>query len=315
MRVFAGLLAAVSAAAQVVVVDTARAGFAVAPLSARGDALRQAKDGRRAIGGKPHRYRAFVTVDADHAALAKALGTRAVSVVRVAGLPLPGAVLSLEAVTATGRNPNGLLFLSGQPSDRAEKSFDQLDAVLREAGIEAGGLLQLTCFSSTLADAPATLAVAARRYPSAARNLVQILAPEGRTFIECEGVARARQEAAYLNPPGLPKSPNYTQAVGIDAPRLVWSGLHRAADCSPAAVRSAFTAMADALASRGASVREVAVSQLYPFSREGGDLIRSTRFDFYDRAYPPGSTMVNFPPQPGVCVAVEAVAPQRRQKR
>ena len=311
MRAFAGLLAAVSAAAQVVVVDTARAGFAVAPLSAHGDVLRQAKDGRRAIGGKPYRYRAFVTVDADPSALAKAVGTRAISVVRVAGLPLPGAVLSLEAVTAAGHNPNGLLFLSGQPSDLAEKSFDQLDKVLHAAGIEPAGLLQLTCFSSTLDHASATLALAARRYPSAARNLVQILAPEGRTFIECEGVAQARQATGYLNPSPLPTSPNYTQAVGADSPRLVWSGLHRAADCSPAAVRSAFAAMAGALGSKGASVREVAMSQLYPFSKEGADLIRSTRFDFYDRAHPPGSTMVNFPPQPGVCVAVEAIAPQR----
>ncbi len=109
----------------------------------------------------------------------------------------------------------------------------------------------------------------------------------------------------------LSKSANYTQAVGIDSRKLVWSGLHRAPDCSPAAVRSMFAGMAGALASAGASVREVAMSHLYPFSREGADLIRSTRFDFYDRARPPGSTMVNFPPQAGVCAAVEGVAPQR----
>ena len=311
MKLLAGFSMAVAAAAQGVVVETATAGFAVAPLSARGDLSRQATAARRAIRGKVYRYRAFVTGTPDPAPLAKALGAAPVTVIRVQGLPLAGALISLEAVTARGKNPGGLLFLSGQPATNADQSFAQLDTVLRAAALEPSDLLQLTCYSTAPENASATLSLAARRYPAAARNLVQIPAPEGRTLIECEAVARARRPAGYLNPESLAKSANYTQAVGIDTPKLMWSGLREVGECSAGAVRAAFTALAGTLDARGGSIRQVAMSHLYPYSKDASDLLRAIRFDFYDRARPPASTMLVFPPGPGPCAAIETVQPVR----
>jgi len=60
----------------------------------------------------------------------------------------------------------------------------------------------------------------------------------------------------------------------------------------------------------GASVKDVAMSHIYPLSNQSADQVRRIRFEFYDKARPPASTMLIFEGLPSMdaSFAVDAVA-------
>ena len=55
-------------------------------------------------------------------------------------------------------------------------------------------------------------------------------------------------------------------------------------------------AVLQSLQAAGASIKQVAMSSLFPTSQAASDLIRQTRFDFYDKTRPPASTLLLSPP-------------------
>ncbi|MBI3209216.1 MAG: RidA family protein [Candidatus Solibacter usitatus] len=301
--------------------DTADALFQLHNADAKGSLMEQAEKLKKKIRGKVYRYRAFVRPDADTNLLNIVLRGPALSIVRVASLPTPGQKISLEAVTGGGRNPQGLVFISGQGVNRnenvsmvkpmVEMAFDNIDKAVKAAGVFPADVLTVTCYSSSLQDHAQVQQLAATRYRWAVFNHVQIPMPYGRALVECEAVARAIAPVGFLYPEGLTKSPNFTQVVGISSRRMVWSGLHTSQGCTADGVRGMFRSLEATLKNRGASIKDAAFSYVYPNTTEGTDLSRNIRFDFYNKEKAPASTLIPFSGfvDKNACTGVEVVAP------
>lgn len=310
----------VSVALGQVVAPTKSLRFQVSNPEPKGTFLEQAKRAESKIKGKVYRYRAFVRPDADIGLLNLTLRAPVLSVIRVASMPHPDQKISLEAVTSGGRNPHGLVFISGQGvgknevlpkvSPLAQTAFDNLDKALKAVQLTAADVLTVTCYLSALGDVGEVQAMAMTRYPSATRNHLQIPMGYGRALVECEAVARAKSAVAFVSPEGLAKSPNFTHVAGISSNHMVWSGLHTAAKCDEAGVRKMFQSLAAALQKHGADAKNVTFSYLYPTTQESTDLTRNLRFEVYSKQNPPASTLIPFAGvgDKNACTAVEVAA-------
>lgn len=310
------------ACAQGVVMDTRDVKYQVAGLVTAGTLEEQAKEAKRAIKGKVYRYRAFVLPHEDATPLHKMLNAPAVAIVRVPALPAEGARIVLEAVTGGGNNPNGLLHISGQGSSRneqtsrvkplVEQTYKNLDLALSAGGVTPADVLQVTCYLSTLTDLPEVQALTESKYPNSVNSYLQAPVPPARGFVECEATARAAKAVGYVNPDGLVKSPNFTHVVSLTSRKIVWSGLHESAGCSPGAVTAMFQRLAATLKRLGTSVDHTAFSYLYPNSDDAVKLTRDIRFNFYRRSHPPASTLFVFSgtADKSACSAVEVTAPR-----
>jgi len=307
-----------------VVAETRRLVFHVSPLSAKGLLSQQVRDALRALNRRVRRasmvkLRAFVAGSGDtrrvQAIVSETFSERrvplpALSVVQVGGLPLEGAQVVIEAVSVARRetNPHGLAYISGQlrAEDQplrplaplAEKSLADLGAALKAAGSTPADMLRVTCFLSALDELPAIRQRMAAQFPKAVFNYVQTQRAVSRTLIECEGVARLarkpREALQFLNPDGLPKSSYYSQVALVGAPRVALSGLQMAFGLQEADARLAFQRLEKALEQVKASIRDVAMSHIYPLHPQIGDRARKIRTEFYSRSRPPGSTMLPF---------------------
>jgi hypothetical protein len=138
----------------------------------------------------------------------------ALTTVQVGGLPLEGAQVVIESVSADKRpvNPTGLAFLSA-------RSVDGLKA--------AGDMLRVTCFLTSLDGLEKTRTAIAAAFPAAAANFVQLTRFGGEPAANCEGVARA----SAARPAG---------AVVFTGPKIVFSGLQMAFRDQEADIRLAF---------------------------------------------------------------------------
>jgi enamine deaminase RidA (YjgF/YER057c/UK114 family) len=131
-------------------------------------------------------------------------------------------------------------------------------------------------------------------------------------------VARSRvkidKPLEFLNPDGLTKSPNYSQIALVGAPRVALTGTQVAFGSQDADVRLAFGRLQKELAGVGASIKEVAWSSIYPLSNAMGDEVRKIRFEYYDPARPPASTLLPFEGLPSLdaSFAVDAIAVMSR---
>ncbi len=307
---------------QGVTVRTSAVRFQTAPLTGEGSLANQALKARALIAGDVHRLRAFVLAEEDATVLEDILKAPAVAIVKVTGLPLKGARISLEAVTSGGANPHGLVFISGQGGSAAqatplvrpvvETSFRNLDTALQAAQLGAQDALQMTCYLSSLDEIGAIGDLAAARFPRAARSFAQVPVPRERGFAECEVIAAARQATGFFNPDGLTASQNFTHVAGVSTRQMVWSGMHLPTDCSEQGVREMFSKLSGTLKSHGASIEKVAMSYLYPNSARGTELTRELRFDYYWRSQPPASTLLGFSglAAEGACTGVEVAAPK-----
>jgi enamine deaminase RidA (YjgF/YER057c/UK114 family) len=307
----------------VVVAETQSLVFGVAPLGAR-------------LPSNLVAVTAYVSgedVDAVRKALEADLAKRgkpALAVVGVAGVGHPGATVVLEHVSSARRpvNPHGMAFISGQPASTerpvaemaplVEKSFSDLRKAHSAAGVEGGDVLRLTCLMSSLADLPAVHALAEREFPKAVHDYVQLVRSPTRGFVECETVVRLRAAPGgalrMVQPEGLTQSPNYSHVALLGPGKVVFSGMHYARGTQDSDARELFTALDKSLATAGSGPKQVAMSSLYPTSTAASDLVRRTRFEFYDRGRPPASTMVVFESLPQAApfaAQVVAVAPGR----
>lgn len=186
----------------------------------------------------------------------------------------------------------------------AEESLAGLRTAVQAAGSSPEDVLRVTCFLTSLADIHAVRKRVAGEFPKAAANYVQIQRAPRRSLAECEAVARLRspleQTVRLLNPDGLPKSPNYSQVALIAAPRIVLSGAQLAFRYQEDDARLAFKRLEKELEQAGTSLSRVVWSSIYPLSSSIGELVRKVRFDFYDRANPPASTMLPFEDLPAL---------------
>lgn len=303
----------------VVLADCQRLVFHVSPLSARGLLSQQVRDALRNLLQQVHgativRLRGYVAGSGDvrrvQALVSETFTDRrlplpALSVVRVGALPLEGAQLVLESVAVDKKavNPHGLAFLSGQAAAAAEplvplaplaeQSLARLGAALGAAGLEPADVLRATCYLSALDDVLNLRIRLAREFPHAALNLVQGQRALGRSAVECEAVARLREEpsapARFLNfveiaPPGG------FSAVALAGPgRLALSGAQLAFGFTAEDARLAYQRLEKSLEQAGAAPRGVVVLNIYPLSAGIGESAWQARGELAGAGPPAGT--------------------------
>ncbi|MGH9721485.1 MAG: RidA family protein [Bryobacteraceae bacterium] len=320
--------------------ETQKLVFHVSPLSAKGLLSQQTRDALRALsrassGAAIVKLRAFVAGSGDLRRVPSIVSETfterkqplpAVTVVQVGGLPLEGAQVVIESIAVSRKpvNPHGLAFVSGQADSSnqvvpkvaplAEKSIANINTALKGVGLDATDVLRVTCLLSSLEDFAAVRNVVASGYPKAALNFVQLQRAPARSVVECEAVARLRQAAPeplrFVNPPGLPASPNFSHVALVSAPKVILTGTQIAFGYQDSDARLAFQRLAKVVEQSGSSMHDVAMSSIYPLSNSLAEQVRRIRFEFYDKARPPASTMLPFEGLPGMEAgfAVDVVA-------
>jgi enamine deaminase RidA (YjgF/YER057c/UK114 family) len=323
-----------------VTAETPRLVFDVSPLSSRGLLSQQVRDGLKALMGRSKRarfvkLRALVAGSGDmrrvRDIVSEMFSNRrqplpALSVVQVGGLPMEGAQVILESIAVARRdqNPNGVAWFSGQqalgenPLDPvpplAQKAVADLRTAVGGSGAAPADVLRVTCFLSSLARVDEVRPLVQKEFPSAIVNLVQVQRAPPRAVAECEAVARLAakpsQPVAFVNPEGLPKPENYSQAVLVGAPRVVLSGAQMAFRFQESDARLAFERLSKSLEEGGASSKDVVFTSAYPLSYSIAELIRKVRFEFFDKSRPPASTMLPFQGLPSMdaSFAIDVVA-------
>ena len=245
----------------------------------------------------------------------KKLSLPVLSVVQVGSLPLEGAQVLVEATSIVkGKpvNPHGLAFLSGMGATApinpehatapvlplAEKSVANLKTALVGLGLSGADVLRVTCFQSSLDDIAQVQTAVSREFPGAPVAYAQTQRSPSAHLVECEAVARLKTPAGanwkVVNPPGLTPSPNFSQVALAGPGPVVFTGGQLAFRTQDADVRLCFDRMKKQLEESGANIRDVFWSSIYPLSRTVTDRVRAIRFEFYDQANPPASTVLNF---------------------
>ena len=278
-----------------VIGETAKLAFHVSPLSGKGLLTQQVRDALKALdranGGATFvKLRAFVAGTGDMRRVVtivseeffdKKMPLPAVTTVQVGALPLEGAQVVIESISAEKKtlNPNGLAFFSARhPADLVAAAKAQ-DAVM----------VQVTCFAADV-DQANSARVAAASFPGAAVNFVQLtrLAVEPET--SCEGIGR-------LQKPG--KSP----------PKLVFTAIQMAFGSQEQDLRLAYGRLGRALETMKASYADALVMSVYSLNRATADKAASIATEFLGRARPVGSTqVVEGLPSLDATVAIELVA-------
>lgn len=329
---------AVSAAAQPRVgeAETARLLFQVSAVPRQGEVAEQVRQCLKGFQAPVVKLRAFIVGQENAARVRAAIEAEykkrrqplpVLSLIVIGALPEADARVVLEAVSMARQtvNPNGIAFISGQPASTEQpvtqvaplvaKSLAALRTAHQAIEVEPPDVLCATCFVSALADVAAARQMARREFPQAALNFVQLQRLAQRGLVECETIVRLRARLSdglqFTNPAGLTASANYSHIALIGARRVVFSEMIVAAGGQEVAARAAFAQLQQALLAAGSSIKHVALSRLYPISQAGSDLVRKVRFDFYDQARPPASTLLIFEGLPtaqaSFAVAVVAV--------
>ena len=92
--------------------------------------------------------------------------------------------------------------------------------------------------------------------------------------------------------------------------KIVFSGTQMAFGDQDKDVRLAFDRLRKALETQSAGYKDVFWSGVYPMTKGIADKFRAARFDYFDRAHPPASTLLLFEGLPSLdaTVAVEVAA-------
>jgi enamine deaminase RidA (YjgF/YER057c/UK114 family) len=152
----------------------------------------------------------------------KKLPLPVLTIIQVGGLGQESGVV-MEAVV-DGRkavNPNGLVFIGGQPGDSLASSVQNVRARLAVAGVSSADVLRTTCFTGRLVDYAAMTSTLSAAFPNAALNIVQALRDPVDARATCESVARI-PEGSSPNPAALPAGAHVSF---VTSPQLVFTGL------------------------------------------------------------------------------------------
>lgn len=310
--------------------ETSRLVFHVSPLSAKGLLSPQIRDALSTLLHENHgaqivKLRAFVAGSGDlrrvqtlvsETFTEHKLALPALSTIQVGALPLNGAQVVIESIAVEKKpvNPNGLAFFAGQQSKDVRQSVTQLQAAVAAAGLEPSDILRATCFLSSLDDLDKGRAAMAAAFPELLVNFVQLQRLGLTPLAECEAVGRLKSAPAspvvFLNPPGLPSNPNYSQIALVDAPKIILSGIQMVFGEQDRDVKLGFDRLGKDLAEAGADYKNVFWMSTYPTTNPIADKVRALRFEYLDHAHPPASTFLLFEGLPSLdaTVAMEVMA-------
>ena len=318
--------------------ETRRLAFYVTPLSARGLLSQQVRDALKALsrlsGGVPVVWlRAFVAGTGDLRRVRDIVSETyterkqalpALSLVQAGGLPMEGAQVVIEAVASARKdvNPGGIALISAQPATSpdpldpvpplTEKSLAALRAAVKAAGSDAGDVVRVSCFFSTLDNLAASRKLVEAEYGAAALNFVQTQRAPGQALAACEAVARLRGDPGaplrLLNPAGFTAEPGRSEIALLASPHAVFTGTQVSFGFQEADGRLAFGRLKKVIEQAGGA--DIAFVHYYPLSASIAAQVRKVRSEFFDPARPPAGSLLPFESLPSMDAgfAVDAIA-------
>jgi enamine deaminase RidA (YjgF/YER057c/UK114 family) len=251
------------------------------------------------------------------------------SLIQSGGLPMEGAQVVLESVSAARKevNPFGLAWISTLPAVSAgptdpiapltEKSLGWLQQAVRAAGSDAAGVLRVTCYFSSLDDLASSRKLVEAAYPRAALDYVQTQRAPFQAMAACEAVARLHNQPTapvrLMNVEGLPGEAGVSNLAIVAAPSVVLTGTQVSYGYEEQNSRLAFDRLRKALEQAGSDVRDAAVVRYYPLSGGIAAQVRKIRREIFDSAHPPAGGLLTYEGLPAMDAgfAVDAVAVKR----
>lgn len=293
-----------------VVGETHRLAFRVTPLSGKGLLSQQIRDALKAVSRDAGnetvlKIRAFVAGSGDLRRVRDLVSEHftdrrqplpALSLVQSGGLPMEGAQVVFEYVTAARKdvNPHGLVFLSAHtaesesPTDPVAplttRALAALRQSLQDSGSEPADVLRVTCFFSSLENLAASRQQVEAAYPRAALNYVQTERAPSRGLAACEGVARARRSAgsiSFTGKSGAASVPSVLPGAIVGAPQVVLTGTQVSFGFEERDTRLAFERLKRAVEQAGGSIRNVAFVHYYPLARRIALQVEKVRAEFF----------------------------------
>jgi enamine deaminase RidA (YjgF/YER057c/UK114 family) len=286
--------------------DPRRLVFRVTPLSAKGLLSQQVRDALRAVSRDAGnevvlKIRAFVAGSGDLRRVRDLVSEHftdrrqplpVLSLVQAGGLPLDGAQVIFEYITASRKvvNPRGLVWIGAQtaesesPTDPVppltSKALAGVRDALKAAGSEPADVLRVSCFFSSLENLAATRQQVESEYPRAALSYIQTERAPGRGLAACEAVARSRTAGA--------KDP---RAAIVTAPGIVLTGTQISFGYEEKDARLAFERLKRALEQSGVSMTDVVFAHFYPLAPRIAAQVTGVRGEFFSGS-PPGTMLV-----------------------
>jgi enamine deaminase RidA (YjgF/YER057c/UK114 family) len=305
-----------------------RLAFDISPLSNKGLLTQQTRDAIKALwastkGATIVKLRVFVAGSGDTRRIQtlvsemfteKHLPLPVVSTVLVGSLGMEGAQVLIESVAVDRKatNPNGLLFISGKGGKSFKEAVNQLQLTVKSMGSTEADVLRVTCYVNSFEAANPDRQLPSM--PAAAYTVVQMRREPSPAVAECEGIARAAKPqpegVKFINPAGLPTSPNFSQLAAVNAPKIVFTGLQLAFQSQEADVKLAFDRLGKTLEGQGVSYKNVFMTSIYALTQEAIDRVRAVRFGYLDKANPPAATLLPFEGLPSLDASfgIEVVA-------
>ena len=293
----------------VTVAEASRLVFHATPLSGKGLLSQQTRDALKKLfgqlrGAQVVRIRAFVAGSGDLRRISaivsevftdKRLPIPAVTVVQVGALPLEGAQVLLESISADKKavNPAGVAFISGQVGV-AKDAAGPLVKALGLANLQPAAVRRVSCFLNSLEHLNDARQQIATAFPKVPATFVQLRRDSTGDFIECEAVA------ALSTPPSPSPSflgimeRGYSQVAVVGPERIAFTGTQLAFGREEKDVRLAFERLTRTLESAGASLKTVIMSNTYPLTNAVTDQIRKIRPELFNAPTPPASTLLLF---------------------
>jgi hypothetical protein len=207
----------------------------------------------------------------------KKLALPVLTIIQVGGLGDESGVV-IEAIVDRRKavNPNGLVFIGGQPGDSLSSSVQKMGAALGAAGIPAASVLRATCFTGRLVDYAGMRSTLSAAFPNATLNLVQALRDPADSSSLCESVARI--------PPGVTPKPAAAPADAhmffATGPQLVFTGLQLSFGTYLADAESALSRLSRDIESLHAEMRNAVSVNAYSLNPAATSALEKTISQF-----------------------------------
>ncbi len=280
-----------------VIAETGKLAFHVSPLSSKGLLTQQVHDALKALdranGGATFiKLRAFVAGTGDMRRVAtivaedfadKKMPLPAVTTIQVGALPMDGAQVVIEGISADKKtlNPNGVAFFPAQ----------RISDLAVSAKAQETELLAATCFVPDIGQVARARAEVMAALPGVAANFVQLTRLPVEPETSCEGVGR-------LQKPG--KSPA----------KLVFTAIQMSFGDQEKDHRLAYGRLGRALETMKAGYAESLMMRIYSLSRSAGEKAAALGPEYLGRSARPASVqVVEGLPSLDATVALELIAP------
>ena len=270
-----------------VVAETGKLVFHVSPLSNKGLLTQQVRDALKALDRANGdatfvKLRAFVAGTGDLRRVATIVSEEltdkkapipAVTTIQVGALPLEGAQVVIESISADKKtvNPNGLAFFYGRQAPDAAGALKQLTAAAKSAG---AAMLEVTCYVSSLDQVDGTRSAAAVTFPGAALNVVQPTRLAVQPEAACGGIGRLSQ------PPQPAVRVLDESGVATATPRLAFTGMQMAFGDREQDLRLAFDRLGRALEALKSRPSDALVITFYSSGRSRAEAVKALSSQF-----------------------------------